>query len=253
MNNDTLLTTPLTQDANQIIDAINQRTREIQKMLTDISVSKKIVQKTARALTIISAIFAVATVPMAIYTLSLQPLVYGAAALAGSIVSLGFLFFLDIQSPAEAIIKRLWNELFCAIKQSNTASIVNLCETLQKKKRDEHQAFVNTIADLPIDIADRFFQKTLFASYLLNALKAIDNEKHEDAKSFAHLSLSSFIRSGFPKEAADSAHAIVNKPGRVTNRLIQCGCPETIEDLEAFIVMMSCSLDDEYLHDFVRL
>lgn len=253
MNNDTLLTTPLSKDANQIIEAINQRSAEIQLMLRNLSIPKRISRTIAKILTVSACFAALASVPTAVYQFSLKPLAYGAAALVVAAASAIAFIFLDNRSPTEAIIKKLWKQLFASISNGDATSVIATCESLVKKKAENKKAFLNALGKAPSDIAEQFIQKSLFSAHLLNALAELDNERAEEAKSCAHLALSSFVLSGLPNAAADCALAVVNKPGRVTLRLNQSGCPKSITDLDSFISIMSGLLDDEHLHDFVRL
>jgi hypothetical protein len=252
MNDNSLLMKPLSQDANQVIGAINQRSETIQKMLANISMSRKVYQKITAVLAIIAGSIALASVPTAIYHMSWKPLMYGAAALTTAAASAALRIFSDGRSATEALIKDQWQALFVSLESNNGSAIVEGCQKLLKRKAEHPKAFANAIGTLSIDFVEPFLHKTLFTGHLLNALEALDDGNTETANSYAHLALASFVLSALPIGAADCAHAIVNKPGRVTQHLNQCGCPRTISDLDAFVSVMASSLQDEHLHDFVR-
>lgn len=250
MNNDTLLTTPITQDAKQIIDSINLRSNEIQHMLINAPLPRKASEAIAKAMAFLGVGITLVAIPTAIYEQSVDPLIYAGAGVAIAIVSAISLLLLDTRSASEALIKKQWEQLFASMEKGDSTSIIALCDGLLKKKNTQPTDFHNNIKHTSTETVDRFLQKTLFAGYLLKALQAIDSDNTQEARSYAHLALASFVLSGFPKEAADCAHAIVNKPGRVINRLNQCGCPKNIIDLDAFTSTMADPLGDNHLHDF---
>lgn len=205
----------ITLDADEIIEAINGRTQEIKANIDSQGVLKKIVLEAAKVLGLASGVFAVAALATSLVTFTITPLTFAFAATAAAVTWFTVSILLDPRNAGEAIVKDQWQALFQSLREDSGEDIIKRGQDLLKQKEQRPASFDQCVGKLDPETLNPFFHKTCMVGYLLIALKHLHQKEEELAKSNAHLAMSHFGSSGFPKEIEQLAQAIIANPAEL--------------------------------------
>ncbi len=239
MQNEYLLTKNFSHEGTRIIQAINARAQEIRKQRCEISTFRKVTLLITKPLTVVAGISGLGMSFFAAFTGALEPALFGLASLAIAVTSLACHLFFDIRSGKEAYVKDLWKQLFDAIKTGKAETILTLCAALDRQKEEDPQQFTQVLGSLDGQAAAIFIQKARFLANLLHALDLLDRDNFHEAKSHAHIALSMTQEGQLPAEAEQCATAIITTPDLLKYTLQQCGLPQTVQELDGFITLIS--------------
>lgn len=239
MQNEYLLTKNFSHEGTRIIQAINLRAQEVRKERTEISTLRKFTLLITKPLAIAAGIASLGTTFFAVLKTSMEPAIFGLASLAIAVTSFACHLFFDIRSGKEAYIKNLWKQLFESIKLGKEATILSLCDSLEQQRKEDSHHFMQVLGTLDSNSAAVFIQKARFLANLLKALTLLENDDINEAKSHAHLALSFMTEGQLPPEAEYCASAIITTPDLLKYTLQQCGLPQTVQELDGFITLIS--------------
>lgn len=204
--------TAITQDVNVVMNALDQRTAQINLDIDSQGFFRKFTMLAAKSLGLASGIVSFASVPTAISMLSLAPLTFGAASLCTAMTCLAAHILLSPRSDAEQIVKNKWKAVFEALRKGDGQQILNSGTELAKQEKERPSGFYQCIGSLSPQQITPFLHKIRVIGFLQIAIGYLRNGEDKLAKENAYYALANFDDSGFPKEIESFIRGMIDTP-----------------------------------------